>query len=181
MGGFSTQLLKNGQELVIREGEIADAAMCLEYIEKVSAQSNFLTFGPGEFGLSLEEEMDVIDKKKTRDNELFLLGLVDNQLVSQMTVNSSQRARLRHAVEFGISVDKPYWGTGVGSAMLSYLLDWAQKNPIIRKVNLQVLPHNIAGVKLYEKFGFTVEGRKLRDNLQDGVFSDVLLMGKLID
>jgi len=124
----SRYILKNAAELQLRTAVVGDAARCLEYVEKVSGQSNFLTFGPGEFGLSLEEEENVIRDKASSVNELFLLN-----------------------------------------------------NPIIRKVNLQVLPQNTSAIKLYEKYGFAVEGRKLRDNLQNGVFSDVLLMGILID
>ena len=177
----NSYILKNGAELIVREGAPTDATACLAFIEKVSAQSTFLTFGPGEFGLSVEEEEKVITDKNARDNELFLLGTLDNKIVSQLTVNSSQRPRLRHAAEFGISVDASVWGLGVGTVMLQYLMNWANASPIVRKVNLQVLPQNERGIKLYEKFGFKIEGRKLRDNFQDGIYSDVLLMGKLID
>jgi len=170
--------LKNGSSIELREGEPSDAAACLKYIEKVSAQSTFLTFGPGEFGLSLKEEEKVILDKKDRVNELFLLACIDSVIVSQMTVNSSQRLRIRHAVEFGISVDKEYWGLGIGTAMLEYLLSWAETNPVVRKVNLQVLESNEKAIHLYKRLGFTLEGKKLKDNYQDGVYSDVLLMGK---
>lgn len=177
----SRYILKNAAELQLRTAVVEDAAGCLEYVEKVSGQSNFLTFGPGEFGLSLEEEENVIRDKASRVNELFLLGFIDDALVAQLTVNAPKRPRLMHAVEFGISVDSSVWGLGIGAAMIEYLLEWANNNPIIRKVNLQVLPQNTSAIKLYEKYGFAVEGRKLRDNLQNGVFSDVLLMGILID
>jgi len=178
---MNTFTLKNGIKLKLREGVIGDAGACLAYIEKVSAQSNFLSFGPGEFGLGIKEEEKQIQEKKSRSNELFLLAFIEDTVVSQLTVNASQRKRLRHAVEFGLSVDKQYWGLGIGSAMMTYLLQWAEDNEMIRKVNLQVLPANKNAILLYEKYGFALEGRKLRDNYQNGIFSDILLMGKLID
>ncbi len=181
MGLKSSYTLKNGVDLKLREGEQTDAASSLSFVEKVSAQSKFLTFGPGEFGQSIAEQEKTILDKKTRVNELFLLAFIDETIVSQMTVNSSQRLRIRHAVEFGLSVDKAYWGIGVGNAMLDYLIHWAVQSPLVRKINLQVLSTNTNAIKLYEKFGFALEGKKLRDNYQDGEFLDVFLMGKLID
>jgi hypothetical protein len=44
--------LGGGHVLLIREAAVADARALLDYIKAISAESDFLTFGPGEFGLA---------------------------------------------------------------------------------------------------------------------------------
>jgi hypothetical protein len=46
--------LKNGQILTIREAEKEDAGRALDYLEEISAETDYLTFGPGEYGMSVE-------------------------------------------------------------------------------------------------------------------------------
>ena len=49
-----TVRLKSGEELVIREAAPEDAATLLDFVDQVSRESDYLTFGPGEFGITLE-------------------------------------------------------------------------------------------------------------------------------
>jgi hypothetical protein len=44
--------LKNGRILVIREATGKDVQAVLDYLEGISGESEFLTFGPGEFELT---------------------------------------------------------------------------------------------------------------------------------
>ena len=46
---LSKHQLRDGRVLVIREAAIEDAHVVLDYIESISAESDFLSFGPGEF------------------------------------------------------------------------------------------------------------------------------------
>jgi RimJ/RimL family protein N-acetyltransferase len=44
---------RDGRSAEIRVAQPADAAAMLEYLEAVSGESDFLTFGPGEFAISV--------------------------------------------------------------------------------------------------------------------------------
>jgi len=48
--------LNDGRVLVIREAAAEDARALLTYVEAVSGESDFLSFGPGEFELTEAEE-----------------------------------------------------------------------------------------------------------------------------
>ncbi|NMB24181.1 MAG: hypothetical protein GX986_01465 [Firmicutes bacterium] len=48
--------LNSGERLLIRETTTADAPQLIAYIEAVASESDFLTFGPGEFGITIEQE-----------------------------------------------------------------------------------------------------------------------------
>ena len=58
--------VRNGQVLVIREAVPEDARALLNYVEAVSGESDFLTFGPGEFELTEEQEADFL--REARDH-----------------------------------------------------------------------------------------------------------------
>ena len=56
-----------------------------------------------------------------------------------------------------------------------------QGTGVIRKINLRVHVNNLRAIKLYERFGFKVEGRITREYSVDGQFYDNLAMGLHID
>ncbi|MFC1975011.1 hypothetical protein ACFLXQ_01275 [Chloroflexota bacterium] len=48
--------LKNNRLLLIREAVVNDARAVLDYVQSVSGESDFLSFGPNEFELTEPEE-----------------------------------------------------------------------------------------------------------------------------
>lgn len=173
--------LEDGLTLVIREGEDGDAASCIEYLEKVASESDFLTFGPGEFRPTLAEEKEVIEKYRKADNKLFLVSTIDNKIVSISNFDGGGRPRTKHAGEFGITVLKEFWNLKIGSNIIETLIGWAKKTGTIRKINLKVDTENKKAIRLYEKFGFKKEGTLTRESLINGELRDSYIMGLDID
>lgn len=173
--------LKSGEILTIREATKADASALLQHVKKVGDESDFLTFSGSEFNYSLAEEEAIIEKHRQNPNQIFLLGFVNGEVVSVMNVEASQKPRLQHIGEFGISVVKAHWGKGVGSAMIQYMIGWSKDSDIIRKINLRVVEKNTSAIRLYQNLGFKMEGKITRDFWVNGEFQDCYLMGMLID
>lgn len=88
---------------------------------------------------------------------------------------------MKHNGTLGISIRKKYWGIGLGSEIMNYLIDWAKSNKITKKINLLVREDNIRGVKLYEKFGFEKEGILKKDICVNGIYHNTMAMGLYID
>ncbi len=162
---------------MIREAAVADAAALLEYVHGISGESDFLSFGPGEFELTEAEEEAFLDKCLASDNHLYLLGLMDQKIVAGLHFEAGRRPRIRHAGEFGMTVSKRHWGLGIGSLMLDALIDWARDSRIVTKINLRVRTDNRRAIRLYEHKGFAIEGTIRRDMLLDGKYFDHLWMG----
>ena len=173
-------ILKNGRMLSIREAAIEDAGAVLDYVEGISGESDYLSFGPGEFELSVPEEEAYLRKCRDSDNQLYLLGLVDGVVASALTFSAGRRPRVRHSGEFGLSVRKRYWGLGVGSLMLDTLIDWAKDTEIITKINLRVRTDNQRAIQLYEGKGFVREGTICMEMLLDGKYYDHHWMGLVL-
>jgi RimJ/RimL family protein N-acetyltransferase len=175
--GDTEHQLTDGRMLLIRPATVGDAAALLEYVEAVGGESDFLSFGAGDFGLSLAEEEVFLRKLATRDNEFYIVGQLNGAIVSALTFTAGERPRVRHRGEFGISVRKEFWGMGIGSLMLDRLLEWARRTQIINKINLRVRADNLRAIRLYERKGFVREGTITREVLVDGNYFSHYLMG----
>ena len=172
--------LKDGRVLVIREAAVEDARAVLDYIKGISGESDYLSFGPGEFELSVPEEEEYLRKCRDSDNHLYLLGLIDDMVVSTLTFSAGRRPRVRHSGEFGMSVRKRCWGFGIGSLMLDTLIDWAKDTGIIKKINLRVRTDNQRAIQLYEGKGFVREGTIRMEMFLDGKYYDHHWMGLVL-
>lgn len=169
--------LRDGRELLIREAAPEDAPAILEYIHAISGESDFLSFGPGEFELGEAEEEEALRRFRDTDNHLYLVGLVGDSIVSTLSFSAGHRPRLRHSGGFGMSVRKPYWGLGIGSCMLDTLLAWAKATQTITKIDLRVRVDNRRAILLYESRGFVREGTLRKEILLDGQYYDLYFMG----
>lgn len=169
-------LLSNGKILTIRQAKPEDAAMMLEYLNKLGGESDYLTFGEGEFNLSVEQEAKLIEVNN-QEGQLMIGAFIEDRLVGNLNFHSVARPRLRHRGEFGVSVLKEYWGLGIGSILLRTLIQWAEEGQVIKKINLCVRSDHQAGIHLYEKFGFIREGLETRGLQINGRYYDFIHMG----
>ena len=69
----------------------------LDYVETISGESDFLTFGSGEFEHTKTEEEEALHKYRDSDNQLYILGLKGDTIVSTLVFSASHRRRLRHS------------------------------------------------------------------------------------
>lgn len=173
----SKQTLAGGETILVREARPADARVILEYVDAISRESDFLTFEPGEHDFTEEKERELIQEYAKQDNRLFILGLIDGDIVAALTFAGGPRSRTRHAGEFGMSVRKARWGRGIGSVMLDTLIRWGRENPVVTKINLRVRTDNPRAIRLYERKGFVREGRLRNDMQIDGQHFDQYIMG----
>lgn len=172
--------LYDGRTLVIRAARVSDAELLVDYVEGVSGESDFLTFGPGEFAITLEKEREYLEAIAKSPNECYLVALIDGNLVATINFKGGPRPRIRHAGELGISVRKAEWGKGIGCFLMEALIAWARSTGTIRKLDLRVRVDNARAIGLYRKLGFEVEGR-IRDELQiNGRYYDLYAMGLVI-
>jgi RimJ/RimL family protein N-acetyltransferase len=169
--------LKDGRQLEVRPAEADDAADLLAFLEQISSETDFVSFGPGEFGKTPAEEAEFIRQCQAADNELLLLGLLGGEIVASCIFAGGKRSRTRHAGELGMSVCKRCWNLGVGSCLLDTLIDWARKSGVVTKLNLRVRTDNHRAIALYQRKGFIVEGTIRRDFLIAGQYFDHFWMG----
>ena len=54
--------LTNGQKILIRKADIKDASEILKFTDRVGEETDYLTYGPGELGLTLSDQQKLIDR-----------------------------------------------------------------------------------------------------------------------
>ena len=170
-------MLKNKQIATIREAAPADAAPLLKFINTTAGETDYLTFGAGEFELSLADEATYLEKFRNSPTAIYLIATLGDQVIGSLSFQAGRRARVRHTGEFGVSVLQAYWGEGIGSSLIESMITWAKATKIIRKINLRVRTDNQKAIRLYEKFGFVRQGLITREFIVAGEFFDVLSMG----
>lgn len=83
--------LKSGEELIIREAVPGDAAQLVSYINIVSVETDYLTFGEGDFNVSVPEERKILEESLKAENKIFLVAEVDGEVAGLLTVGASSR------------------------------------------------------------------------------------------
>jgi len=168
--------LRDGRTLTIRaavasDGEASYALRRMDYPGKVTL--------PHEYTDSLEVYSKSIDQALADPARLWLVAEADNALAGQITVQpeNDKRQRLSHVCWFGMAL-LPHWrGLGLGHALLSRAISWAEEHPRFEKLALGVLSNNPGAMALYRKLGFIEEGRKVREvKLASGDYLDDILM-----
>jgi len=173
--------LKSGEVLIIRKAIPEDATKIINYAEKVSGESDNISYGPGEFGVTFEREQNYLLLLKNSKNCITILGLIKKQIVSIANLSGGKRKRMEHLAGLGMTVRKPFWRQGIGREMMKFLIDRAHQSKILRKINLTVRNDNISAIKLYEELGFLEEGLNSLTLQINEKFYDAIMMGLKID
>ncbi len=84
--------------------------------------------------------------------------------------------KARHVRVLGMHVVRGYRGMGIGTKMIAYALRWAKSRDDVEKVALGVFSNNRRAFRLYEKFGFKVEGVKKKHYYIAGKHADEIDM-----
>ena len=151
-------------EIKIREIEAEDYKELLDFMKKVKGETNFLLGYPDEIKLSYEDEKEHIKKVKTSETSNYFVVMKNNKMIGCIGFNGNTARKMKHYGTIGISVLKEYWGRGIATTLLEKLISWSKEKGI-KKINLDVFENNERAIKLYEKFGFKLEGC-----IEDGIF-----------
>lgn len=148
----------------IREIEVEDYKELLDFMKKVKGETNFLLGYPDEMKLSYEDEKEFIKRVKSSETSNHFVAMKEDKMIGCISFNGNIARKMKHYGTIGISVLKEYWGKGIATSLLEKLISWAKEKGI-KKINLDVFENNKRAIKLYEKFGFRLEGC-----IEDGIF-----------
>lgn len=166
------------KHVTIRPAELSDAERLQRYVAELFAERLPVLFRR-DVAPTVDEERRFITQMQELPRSIIIVAVVDKDIVGMLDFHGDQRPQRLHAGEFGMSVSKAWRGRGIGARLLDYLQAWA-KSEGIRRVELQVMGNNPAAIALYEKAGFTIEGRQVDSVEVDGAYVDVFLMAKFI-
>lgn len=87
--------------------------------------------------------------------------------------------RRRHVGQIGVMIHKDYQNQGVGSELFRRMLDVADNWLMLQRLELTVFANNRRARHLYEKMGFQEEGVMRMAVIQNGAYTDEIMMGRI--
>jgi len=130
-------------------------------------------------GFSVESTIEFV--KFIEDQNLSqYYAIEDGKVIGWCDIIPKSYEGLTHVGVLGMGILNGYRGKGLGTQLLAHAIEHAKLNGI-EKVELEVYESNSAAVGLYEKFGFTIEGKRIKGRKLDGIYDNIVAMGKFID
>lgn len=155
----NTVTLKDGRACILRNGTASDGQALLDVFNLTHKQTDFLLTYPEEHRYTDQQEADFLQEKADSADEIELLAELDGKVVGSAGIGCvGRKEKIRHRAEFGISVDKAYWGLGIGRALTKACIECA-KRAEYAQLELEVVAENRSAIALYESVGFEEYGR----------------------
>jgi putative acetyltransferase len=158
--------------LLIRSVEVNDARA----IHRIQQQEQVMPYI-----LSLpSDRIDQLEERyrKLGNNHHEFVAVLDGEVVGSAGL-VQMSGRRSHVGMFYIAVDAEQHGKGVGTALITKILDLADNWLMPERVELGVLVTNPRAQALYERLGFVVEGKKVGAIKSAGQFVDEIFMSRL--
>ena len=173
--------LKNGKEISFRSCNGNDAKTFLEFFVQVAGETENMARYPEEITISVEKEKELLDRMAESPIQGSIGAFENNRMIANINFGCvAYRSKMKHRASFGITVMKEYWNLGLGSMMISEMLDLL-KIQGYEQVELEVLETNTNAIYLYEKFGFEECGRIPHGiKLKNGKYVDLVSMVKFL-
>ena len=174
-------MLPRTLSFVIPEATPSDAEKILAHKELITNESNNgIARGRGE-NRTLEKEQMFLAEMHSSDNSVVLIAiLTTGEIIGIAELHGGKLKAARHVGSIGMHIASEWRNTGVGSALLKSIIEWAKLFDIIKRIELEVMTDNQLALHVYEKFGFKTEGRKLDALYKEGRFIDTYLMALAI-
>ncbi len=154
-----TVTLKDGRECLLRNGTPADAQAVLDVFVLTHGQTDYLTSYPDEIRFTLEKEAEFLAKKAEEPRETELLAEVDGKVAGTAGIHSiGSYDKVKHRAGFGISLDKAFWGLGIGRALTRASIECAKAAGYLQ-LELEAVAENEKALMLYKTEGFREYGR----------------------
>lgn len=146
--------------ITIRDAHINDAATLASAERDIAKTPGRLASRPHELNdHAFEEKIAIHSNSKTGKYVVIESG---GEIVGHGILDPYKLEVTQHMVDLTIAIHEGHQGKGYGKALIKYLINWAQNNPSLEKINLHVRSSKNRAISLYKCLGFEVEGIRLK-------------------
>lgn len=173
--------LKNGDSILIRRSHNGDQNAYAHVANTCYHETRFLSRCAADEPLNAESLLYFIEDVESSDKEILLLAVYKDKIVGYGQITAClSRVKMKHKCDLDMSILKDYWHLGIGTALISSLIDFARFAGY-EQINLSVASDNDRAISLYERHGFRITGKEIHAmKHSDGDYSDFVLMTKLL-
>ncbi len=138
---------------VVREATQADLEGIAQLIQEVADEGIYIWTER-----MTDERRAQLSRQIGDPRALVAVSVLDQDVIGCLTLSRYGEARkTAHVRSLFMAVARDERGRGVGTGLMAYSLAWARRRRI-RKISLGVFASNGRAKRLYERFGFEVEG-----------------------
>ncbi len=161
---------RNGKKVVFRPEQPDDTEMLWEMFSTLSEESLSNLLPP------FTRERVESWTNNINYNEVLAIVAVINENNGQHIIGSASlkfnpQESFRHKAELGLTVHDDYQNMGIGTALLTHLIDIARIKKL-SKVWLLVSTANDRAINVYKKAGFEIEGKLCKESYVNGKYRD---------
>jgi RimJ/RimL family protein N-acetyltransferase len=165
--------------LLIREIRIDDAEDYMNLVKEVESKSDFMLMEAGERKTTPEQQQKQLERLEQQNNSTIFVAEEKGELVGYLIAIGGTVKRTKHSAYLVIGVLQECRGKGIGTELFDKVTKWGPKHNVSR-LELTVVTENKAGVALYKKSGFDIEGTKRNSLIINGKTYDEYCMSKLL-
>lgn len=175
-------ILKNNLIVELRSVRPAEARVLLEHL-RISHRESYRNLNrPGEYWdkMTIEDEEKILSNLENNPRCFMLGAWHGDKIIAGLGIfNSDPNTFTRFSGHLGISIQKTYQNTGLGTAMMMYAMEKC-KEAGLHRLELSVRTYNPEGIALYEKVGFRRIGTLTDIAFIDGKFESEYLYEKIL-
>lgn len=146
-------------------GGITDELYAVEVLrtfDLTHAETDYLLTYPEENSFTVQEEAKFLKARSESKNAIEIAAFVDGRIAGTAGIDPiDDKEKIRHRADFGIAIEKAYWGRGIGKALTLACIECAKQAGYLQ-IELEVVAENASAVQLYESVGFQEYGRNPR-------------------
>ena len=174
-------ILKDGAKCLLRGASEVDAAEVIRTFNLTHAETDYLLTYPEENSFTIGQEAEFLKVRNESENAIEIAAFIEDRIVGTAGIDQiGYKEKVRHRADFGIAVEKAYWGRGIGRALTLACIECAKRAGYLQ-VELQVVADNAAAVRLYESVGFREYGRNPRGFRARSGWQTLILMRLELD
>jgi RimJ/RimL family protein N-acetyltransferase len=163
----------------IREIKIEDAENLINLIKEVETKSDFMLMEAGERKTTPEQQRKQLERMEEQSNSTIFVAEEGEKLIGYLIAIGGSVKRTIHSAYLVIGILEEYRGKGIGTDLFRNVTKWAINHNISR-LELTAVTQNEAGIALYKKSGFEIEGTKRNSLVIDGIPFNEYYMAKLM-
>ncbi len=170
-------LLKDGRPCILRNGTGSDATEIYRSFNLTHGETEFLLSYPDENSFDIPQEERFLTEKEQGEREIELCAVLEGRIVGTAGIEAvGTKDKVTHRASFGISIEKAFWGLGIGLALTQACIECARAAGY-SQLELDVVGTNERAISLYKGIGFVEYGRNPRGfRTRGGVWQTLILM-----
>ena len=173
------------KQVKLRAVEEKDLKFLHELRQDTLIQKNLKFYWP----ISMANQIKWFNKlTDSKENKLLIIEAIDREYeqpaIQHITWKAIGNARIQHidhfnkTAEIGLDICEDFRGKGLGSLAFKEIMNFCFENLAMRKLYLYVFYFNKAGMAVYKKHGFKIEGKLKKHLFKNGKYEDLILMSK---